>query len=139
MKKFVAIITLCCVLATILSGVIQAAQIEPITPMWDNTSTFTAEIVFDGNSGTVSVFIYGKSGVTNITSDVQLFYKNSSGSWVEIEKDWEFSSNQSWLSISEEFSGVAGREYKIEVDATVTMNGTSEALSKTATATCPQS
>ena len=58
MKKFVAIVTLYCVLVTFMSGAIQAAQIEPIMPMWDNTSTFTAEIVFDGNSGTVSIYIY---------------------------------------------------------------------------------
>lgn len=136
-KRTIAIITLCCVLFTLVPATVQAVHIEPVQPLWDNTSYITADINFNGTIGSISVFICGKSGVTNITADVSLYYKNTSGSWVEIEKNWDYDVDQDWLTIDESFTGVAGREYKIEVDGTVTKSGYAEVISKTASATCP--
>lgn len=137
-KRIIAIIMMCCMLFMIVPSTIHAVQIYPVQPMWDNTNSFTAKINFSGTTGTVSVVINGDVGVTNITADISLYYKNTSGSWVEIEKDWDYDVDQDWLAIDESFTGVAGREYKIEVNGTVTKGGYAEEISKTATATCPR-
>ena len=41
------------------------------------------------------------------------------------------------LIIDEDFTGVSGREYKIELSGTVYKDGYGEAISKTTTKTCP--
>ena len=41
------------------------------------------------------------------------------------------------LGASDSFTGVAGREYKIVVNGTVTKGGYTESFSKSATAVCP--
>lgn len=137
-RKLIAFIMVCCVLFMLVPATIQATEPLVIQPRWANTNTFTAKINFSGTAGSVSVFINGDVGVTNITADVSLYYKNTSGSWVEIEKNWDYDVDQDFLSISESFTGVAGREYKIEISGTVTKGGYAESISKTATATCPR-
>lgn len=136
-KRIVAIIMTLCLMFSLVPATVHAAQVEPLQPMWDNTQTFTANLGFSNTNGSVTVYIRGQFGVTNITADVSLFYKNDSGGWEEIEKDWEYTTSQRELTITEHFDGEAGREYKIEVSATVTMNGYTEELSKTATKVCP--
>ena len=135
-KSVISIIMICCILFMSASVTLQAAQVQP---RWDNISYITAEIGFSRTNGTVSFIIVGDPGVSNITADIRLYYKNTSGSWVEIAKDWDYDVDQDILAISESFTGVAGREYKIEVSGTVTKNGHAESISKTATATCPRS
>lgn len=136
-KRIVAIIIPLCLLFSLITVTVHAAETNPIQPMWDNTQTFTANLGFSKTDGSVTVYIRGQLGVTNITADVKLFYKNTAGSWIEIDNDWEYSTSQRYLTITEHFEGVAGYEYKIEVSATVMMNGYAEELSKTATKVCP--
>ncbi len=122
-----------------IPATVYAAQGEIVMPMWDNASQITAKISFLDGDGYAEVAILGKSGVTNISVDVKLFYKKPSGAWEEIATNWDYNVNQRMLSINESFNAVAGREYKIEVSGTVTMNGYAESISKTATAVCPTS
>ena len=139
MKKRILIIAMMfCLLISVIPVTTHAADGGFIQPRWTNTSVFTADLTFQGTTGKVNVWIYGRTDVNNIGAEIRLYYKNTSGGWTEITKNWDYSVNQSWLSISENFTAVAGREYKIEVDATVTMNGYSELISKTATAICPR-
>ena len=138
-KRIVAIVMMCCLIFSIVPISVQAALVEPIQPMWDNTTTVTANFSFDGTTGGFTVYVLGKSGVTNISVNIKLYYKNTSGSWTEIDTDWNYSVNQRIFSVSETFTGVADIEYKIEVSGTVTKNGYSEVISKTATAICPGS
>ena len=137
-KRIVTIIMALCLLFSLIPLTVHAAQVDPIQPMWDNTQTFTVNLGFNNTNGSVTVNIRGQFGVTNIAADVSLFYKNDSGRWVEIEKDWEYTTGQRDLTITEHFDGEAGQEYKIEVSATVTMNGHTEDIFKTATAICPR-
>lgn len=138
-KRLIPVLLVCCMLFSILPLTTFAAQPEVVYPMWDNTRGVTATLSFNGNTGNVAVTIIGKSGVTNITADIKLYYKNSSGSWVEIDKDWSYDVDQMTLTATESFAGVEGQEYKIEVSGSVTMDGYAEPISKTATATCPRS
>lgn len=137
-KRLVAYLVVCCMVMTIMPLAIQAAQKEPLNPMWTNVNGLDAFISFNGTSGTILVSVVGQSGVTNISVDIKLYYKSTSGSWIEIDKDWDYNVNQMTLTALESFSGVAGREYKIEVSGSVTKGGYAEPISKTATATCPR-
>ena len=78
----------------------------------------------------------GKNGVSNITAEVKLYYQNASGSWVKDSREWNYDVDQMYLTIRESFTGVPGREYKIEINATVTKKGVGEDISKTVTGTC---
>lgn len=138
MKKTVSIILACVFMLSTMSIGIFGAVPEQISPMWNNAFTFTAEMSFVQTTGRVAVTILGQSGVNNITAEIKLYYKNTSGSWTEIPQGWNYNVNQQFLSINESFTGVAGREYKIEVEANVKKNNIVETLSKTATAVCPR-
>lgn len=110
-----------------------------VVPMWDNANTFVAYLTFSGTTGDIVSTIMGKTGVSNITAEVKLYYKNSSGSWVKDSREWNYDVDQMYLAITESFTGVPGREYKIEINATLTKNGVEEDISKSATGTCPNS
>lgn len=114
-----------------------AAQIPSTSPLWENINGLTATLTFNRNTGNVTVVVTGKTNVTNITATVDLYYKESNGSWVEIENDWSYNVNQKSLVILESFNATPGREYKIVVDGTVTMAGYVEDFSKTVISTCP--
>lgn len=108
-----------------------------IMPRWDNVSNITAYINFVGTSGRVIAVVTGDTGVTNITVSINLYYKNTSGSWVEVENNWDYNVSQQSLSVYESFTGVSGREYKIELTGTVTKNGCVENISASTTKVCP--
>ena len=95
-----------------------AALPETVEPLWDNTNIFTATLSFNGTRGTATVYVDGQSGVTDITLEIKLYYKNTSGSWIEVDKDWNYDVNSSTFAVSETFTGVSGREYKIVVKGT---------------------
>lgn len=143
MKKRIAAILITCVMIIVstMISVHGAVPVDPnpIVPMWDNTNTFTAYLVFSGTTGDITSTIVGKSGVSNITAEVKLYYKNASGSWVNDSREWNYDIDQMYLTIRESFDGVPGREYKIEIKATLTKNGVEEDISKSATGTCPNS
>lgn len=136
-KRLFSLVMICCLLFALVPTGVHAAQKEPISPLWTNTNSVYAAINFNGTTGNVTVSITGQSGVSNITADVKLYYKNTAGTWTEIVKGWSYDVNQMYLIVSESFTGVPGREYKIEVSATVTKNGYGESISKTATEVCP--
>ena len=128
-----------CMMFSITPATANAMQSETVTPMWDNQSQITASISFANGMGITEIAIWGDYEITNITAKVKLLFKSAAGTWLELPTNWNYNVNQSWLSISETFNAVAGREYKIEISGTVTMNGYAESISKTATAVCPVS
>lgn len=136
-KRLFSLVMICCLLLALVPTGVHAAQKEPISPLWTNTNSVYAAINFNGTTGNVTVSITGKNGVSNITADVKLYYKNTFGTWTEIVKGWAYDVDQMYLVVSESFTGVPGREYKIEVSATVTKGGYGESISKTATEVCP--
>lgn len=136
-KRIISWLMICCIMLSIIPLAVQAARPDPILPQWTNTITASASLSFNGTTGNVTVSVVGLNGVTNITADIRLYYKDTRGSWIEIEKDWHYDVDQMTLTAPESFTGVSGREYKIEVDITVTKGGYAEPIFKTATATCP--
>lgn len=138
MKKIISILLTCVVILSVMPMAIYGAVPEQIVPMWDNAYSFTADLDFTGTNGDVYVTVLGQSGVTNISAEIKLYYKNTSGAWVEEPKDWDYSVNQMILNVNESFTGVAGREYKIEVEVNVKKNGITETLTETKTAVCPR-
>lgn len=137
LKKIFLAIMICCMMVSIVPIGTYAAQPEIIQPMWTNTTSLTANIAFVGNTGEFTVIVVGKSGVTNITLDIQLYYKNTNGSWVKANESWQYDVNQRLLSASDTFDAVRGREYKIEVTGTVTKGGVVEEIDGNATKVCP--
>lgn len=138
-KRLFAIIMTIVIVFSMLPATVYAAQSEPIMPMWDNASHLTAEITFISGNGKASATILGDYSVSNISVNVKLYYKKTSGAWEEIPTNWVYNVNQRMLSINESFDATPGREYKIELTGTVTVNGYAEEISKTATAICPRS
>lgn len=136
-RRIISWLLISIVIMTLLPMAIHSAQKEPITPMWTNILGLDAFVTFDGRDGTFDILVFGQSGVTNITADVTLYWKNSSGIWEDTTRDWSYSADQMTLTAEGSFTGVAGREYKIVVNGTVTKGGYTESFSKSATAVCP--
>ena len=132
--------TLCTVLlaALMLACALPASAAAPdqITPLWDNIATLTPTLIFYNNTGYLSVTIQGENETSNITATARLYYKSTSGSWIEISQNWDYDVDQTALYITETFSGVSGREYKVEIDIEVTVGNYTESESVTVTATC---
>ena len=137
MKKRILSILLCGLFMFHMSIFVGAAQPPSINPLWDNVKGITATLTFNGNTGNVTVVVSGKTNVTNITATVDLYYKTTSGSWIEIEKNWSYNVNQQTMVILESFNATPGREYKIIINGKTTLGGYEEVFSKTTTATCP--
>ena len=74
-------------------------------------------------------------------NSILLMYINHCGRirklWIVIPKNWTYSVNADKLIIDEDFTGVSGREYKIELSGNVYKDGYSEPISETHTKTCP--
>lgn len=136
-KKILLAILICCMMISIIPTTTLAAQPEIIQPMWTNATSFTTNMFFSGSTGTFTVYVFGKTGVTNISLNVQLYYKNASGSWVKTNESWQYSANQMYLSVTDTFDAVRGREYKIEVTGTVTKGGVVEEIDGSKIAVCP--
>ena len=115
---------------------VSAAVPEEISPLWENITVFQPTLMFSGTTGYLYVNIKGESATTNITATARLYYKNTSGSWVEIAQNWDYDVDRNSLSITESFSAVSGREYKVEIDIEVTVGNYTETDSKTVTGTC---
>lgn len=135
--RILSVWLLCCVLLSAFALPVFAAQKEPILPQWTNTSVVTAALSFQGTTGNVAVSVSGKSGVTNISAEIKLYYKVATGAWVEYPQGWVYNVDQSYFAVGESFTGLPGCEYKIELTAYVTKNGYTETVTKTATDTCP--
>ena len=81
--------------------------------------------------------VEGETDVSRISATATLYYKNASGNWIEIPKNWSYDVRDDILLVDESFTGVSGREYKIVLDATVYLNGYGEPVTKTTYGTCP--
>lgn len=126
----------CCIMLSITPVAVQAAKPDSIVPLWTNTLSVTANLSFNDTTGNVTLSVIGRSGVTNITADIRLYYKNANGIWTEIETDWTYDVNQITLTSTETFTGIPGCLYKIEAIIHVKKASYSESITKTATATC---
>ncbi len=136
-KRILSVCLLCCMLLSVWALPVFAAQKEPILPQWTNTSVVTGTLDFQGTTGYVTVSVSGKSGVSNISAEIKLYYKNANGTWVEYPQGWSYSVDQQVWAVEETFTGLRGCEYMIELTAYVTKNGYTEIVTKTATDTCP--
>ena len=138
MKQILKLILIIAALITILLIPIGANDIiENNVLRWRNIVSVNGSISFNGTSGLYKMIIRGQNDVTNITATATLYYKNSSGSWVEIPKDWSYDVDDNRLIISETFTAVSGREYKVEFEATVSTPDYDEPVQDTQIETCP--
>lgn len=138
MKQILKLILIIAALITILLIPIGANDIiENNVLRWTNIISVNGSISFNGTSGLYKMIIRGQNDVTNITATATLYYKNSSGSWVEIPKDWSYDVDDNRLIISETFTAVSGREYKVEFEATVSTPDYDEPVQDTQIETCP--
>lgn len=115
-----------------------AAAVNPsVEPLWDNTTSVVAHLSFNGTTGTFAGSVIGDPDVDDILATGTLYYKNTSGDWVEISMPWGFVSTSTTLYFDEDFEGESGVEYKAVLNATVYVNYVGEDVSYTCYATCP--
>ena len=138
MKK--RLITLVMTLALLLSALpitATAASTPQIQPRWTNTLALYMNITFSNSTGYVTVSLDGHNGVSNITAEIKLYYKNSRDNWIYTHNSWTYDVDQMYLTISEPFNTVSGREYMATINATVYKDGYGEVITDYVTATCP--
>ena len=138
MKKLTSLLLIGCIILSCLCISITAADSGNYgLYRWTNVRSLQGSITFNRTSGNYTMTVLGDSGVNKITATATLYYKNSSGKWIVVPKNWTYSVNADKLIIDEDFTGVSGREYKIELSGTVYKDGYGESISETTTKTCP--
>ncbi len=137
MKKKIALILALCMLVSCFNIMISATDIIPYVLQWDNIISVIGDLTFTGRTGCYGMVIRGADDVDSITATATLYYKNANGNWIDMHKDWTYSVEGSTLTIDENFIGVTGREYKVELEATVYVGNDGEPVSDTAINTCP--
>ncbi len=114
---------------------ISAAMPDEVVPLWDNISSMTNNIVFDSTDGTAKATVRGISGTTSISATLTVYKQTSSGKWVYVDSDSDTKSGR-YLSLTVEFEGESGANYKAVFDVSVNYNGTVETETKTAYKVC---
>ena len=138
MKKLMSLLLIGCIILSCLCISINAAGSGNYgLYRWTNVRSIQGSITFNRTNGNYTMSVIGDRGVNKITATATLYYKNSSGKWIEVPKNWTYSVDDEELYIDEKFDGVSGREYKIELSGTVYKDGYGEPISKTYTRTCP--
>lgn len=138
MKKLTSLLLIGCIILSCLCISITAADSGNYgLYRWTNVRSIDGKISFNKTNGNYTMTVLGDSGVNKITATATLYYKNSSGKWIVVPKNWTYSVDDEELYIDEKFDGVSGREYKIELSGTVYKDGYGEAISETHTKTCP--
>ena len=135
MKKRIVLLVLSAVLLLGMCVPILASDDEGIMPCWSNIIMVDGSLTFAGTSGNYSLAIEGMPGVSKITATATLYYKNVRGNWMK-STTWTYDVYADELNIDEDFTGISGRDYKVELSATVYMNGYGEPLTRTDKATC---
>lgn len=136
-KRLIVLVMICSILLSaipISANDTMSAQIEP---RWTNTQSMQTYLSFPNSDGTVTVTIDGYPGVSNITVEIKLYYKNSRDNWIDTHNSWTYSVDQQYFSTVEHFTPVAGRTYKAVMTATIYKDGYGEVITDSATATCP--
>lgn len=137
MKRKVALLLIgCIVLSCFCFPASASTQIDSGMYRWSNIMSVDSGLAFNGRSANYSAVITGVDDVYNITAAAKLYFKNSDGDWVDIPMDWKYSVTGSELVISENFTGVIGREYKVVLSAMVYRDGFGEPVQKTDTNVC---
>jgi len=134
MKKRIVSLVLSAVLLLGMCVPILASD-DGVMPCWDNIVTVGGGVTFDGTSGNYSMVIEGATGASHITATATLYYTNVRGNWMK-STTWTYDEYADELNIDEDFTGISGRDYKVELSATVYLNGYGEPLTRTDKATC---
>ena len=133
MKK---IISICICLTIIFCFSITAYSSDVVMPRWNNTISVFATIDFDGTAGTFTASVIGRNNVTDIYVMAWLYYKDSSGNWIQ-QTTWGAIDQSPTLGMSRRFTGVSGVEYKCEYTIYVYVGLECDEIHHTAYETCP--
>jgi hypothetical protein len=99
-----------------------------------NTDYMSTDLSFSGDKAECTAIIYGKSGTNKIKADVYLMRVN--GNVATTIKHWSATTYSNELDFYKEYYVASGYTYKLEIDAAVTRNGTTEYLSESSKAYC---
>lgn len=102
---------------------------ESIQPFWQNTSDVTICLSITDGKAVLSTVVDGYSGVNKITGIAVLERLNSNGTYTEIER-WDNLSSNSWeLNWTATRYVTKGYTYRFTITATVYKNGVGETVS----------
>lgn len=133
MKKVLCVISI--VLCLSIMVLIVSAAVIPISPLWNDNITSSLYLSFSETTGVVQLTVRGYDA-ESISANMNLYYKGIFGIWIPIDTDWDYSVNSGYLSVTETFDAVSGREYKVEMSGQVFSNGTSDSISGVKTKIC---
>jgi len=118
-------------------SLIQAANSEEISPLWENVSTATLNIDFSNKKIGANITIRALKG-TKYKNGTVTISKYSGSKYVPIKK-WTglSSSNSFFLFSNSELSAISGVKYKLSISITAYTSSKSEVINTSKVATCP--
>ena len=100
-----------------------------IQPFWQNTSDVTISLSITDGKAVLSTAVDGYSGVNKITAVAVLERRNSNGTYTEIERWDNISSNSRYLDWTATRYVAKGYTYRFTITMTVYKNGVGETVS----------
>lgn len=129
-NKIISILLIITIISVIPYSVSAAYIDDTVAPCWDNTAAVSSQIGFpDDGYGYAEAIVMGHDTASRITADVYV-YRQVDSSWVYVGEKHE-SIDDCILSISCQFTPIAGAYYKAEYTFVVTKNGVDEIITDT--------
>ncbi|MCL2222371.1 MAG: hypothetical protein FWC20_08875 [Oscillospiraceae bacterium] len=134
-RKFILALIVLTALSVANSTVVLAVPpsvIEPpeaVQPYWDNTSFVNVTLSFTGTTANVGAVVRGFSGTSRITATAILSRRNASGTFSTIQTWRNLSADGTMLTFSDTHAVTRGYTYRLTINANVTRNGSTEAVS----------
>ena len=136
MKKRLTALMMMFLLLVCLGTNAYAALPETVVPLWDNIQSTTHFISFNGDVGSSTAIVYGKSGTTNVTGTLNVYEQTTSG-WKLVGRDYGSVTTRE-LGLYVEFEAKPGAYYQSVLNFSVTINGVVETETLYEFATCPR-
>lgn len=125
---FAVLIALTSSMAVYATPIATEAYID-VQPYWINTSDIMISLSIDNGKAVLSSAVDGYSGVTKITAVAVLERLNSNGTYTEIERWDNISSDSRWCDWTATRYVAKGYTYRFTITATVYKNGVGETVS----------
>lgn len=137
MRKVISMFILVLMLISCLAVPTFAAVPPTADPMWDNANSVNGTMGFSGENkttGEAKMQVIGKTGVTRIESSV-VVYKHVGSDWVYVTENSK-NVNLRSCTLTANFSGEIGYEYKAEFHFVVYKGTVGEVIDETVTKVC---
>lgn len=138
MKKLIAILLTGVILLSLGIPIFAAMPDNgKVQPLWNNISSLSHDLTFNGQNGFSSAIISASTGTTEINASLAVYKEIGDDQWEYVDHISKRITSSTRMNLSVSFTGESGAYYKSVLNVTVTKNGVDEQEIKFEYKTCP--